>query len=178
MWLKVLLIVFNIFSQNLSQISNFAIWTKNEIYFGYPENKFVRLITTTELKTLLNLPPAGTLTIHNIDYTGHPLELAVLLNYCITCANTKKIYIVIYNEDSMQWVPQDFLLQVPIDNFLVPRFLLSGMPELILWDKHQIHYSYQNFTTTGVLQTSAGHGNLSAISNDSIIHDIYVGEFS
>ncbi|XP_013012735.2 cation channel sperm-associated auxiliary subunit epsilon [Cavia porcellus] len=161
-------------SKNLSQISNFAIWTKNEIYFGYPENKFVRLITTTELKTLLNLPPAGTLTIHNIDYTGHPLELAVLLNYCITCANTKKIYIVIYNEDSMQWVPQDFLLQVPIDNFLVPRFLLSGMPELILWDKHQIHYSYQNFTTTGVLQTSAGHGNLSAISNDSIIHDIYV----
>ncbi|XP_012930775.1 uncharacterized protein C1orf101 homolog [Heterocephalus glaber] len=155
-------------------VSNIAIWTENEIYFGYSENKFVKIITTTELKNLLNLPPTSTLTIHNIDYTGHPLELAVLLNYCITCTNTKKIYIVIYNEDSMQWVPQDFVLDVPVGSFLVPRFLLSGMPELILWDKHKIYYSYQNFTTTGVLQTPAGHGNLSALSKDSIIHDIYV----
>lgn len=166
------------FSQNVKIISNIAIWTKNEVYFGYYENKFVKIITTTELKKLLNLPPTSTLTIHNIDYTGHPLELAVLLNYCITCTNTKKIYIVIYNEDLMQWVPQDFVLDVPIDSVLVPRFLLSGIPELILWDKHKIYYSYQNFSTTGVLQTPAGHENLSALSNDSIIHDVYVGELS
>ncbi|XP_013375822.1 PREDICTED: uncharacterized protein C1orf101 homolog isoform X3 [Chinchilla lanigera] len=160
--------------KNIKLISNIAVWTKNEIYFGYTEDKFVKMITTTELKKLLNLPPTGTLTIHNIDYTGHPLELAVLLNYCITCTDTKKIYMVIYNEDSMKWVPQDFILDVPIDSFLVPRFLLSGMPELILWDKHKVYYSYQNFTTIGVLQTSAGHGNLSALSNDSIIHDVYI----
>ncbi|KFO25458.1 hypothetical protein H920_13219 [Fukomys damarensis] len=160
--------------KNVKVVSSIAIWTEDEIYFGYSENKFVKIITTAELKSLLNLPPSGTLTIHNIDYTGHPLELAVLLNYCITCTNTKKIYIVIYNEDSMQWVPQDFVLDVPIASFFIPRFLLSGMPELILWDKHKVYYSYQNFTTTGVLQTSAGHGNLSALSKDSVIHDIYV----
>ncbi|XP_010640925.1 cation channel sperm-associated protein subunit epsilon isoform X4 [Fukomys damarensis] len=162
--------------KNVKVVSSIAIWTEDEIYFGYSENKFVKIITTAELKSLLNLPPSGTLTIHNIDYTGHPLELAVLLNYCITCTNTKKIYIVIYNEDSMQWVPQDFVLDVPIASFFIPRFLLSGMPELILWDKHKVYYSYQNFTTTGVLQTSAGHGNLSALSKDSVIHDIYVGD--
>ncbi|XP_047375902.1 cation channel sperm-associated auxiliary subunit epsilon [Sciurus carolinensis] len=154
--------------------SSMAIWTENEIYLGYYPERYIKLTTTTELKALLNLAPTSTLTIHNVEYTGHPLEIAVFLNYCTTCTVTKRIYLVIYNEDSEEWAYQDFLLDVPINTFLVPRFLFSAMPDLVLWDKHTIYYYYQNFTNAGIIQTSTGTGNLSTISDDSIIHDIFL----
>ncbi|KAM5237701.1 cation channel sperm-associated auxiliary subunit epsilon [Ctenodactylus gundi] len=151
-----------------------TVWTKHEIYFGYYTDIFDKLITTTELKHMLNLSSASTLTIHSVEYTGHSLELSVFLNYCIKCTKTKKVYMLIYNENSRAWTYQNFVLDVTIDTFLVPRFLFSAVPELILWDKHSIYYFYQNFTVTGVLQTPSGHGNLSALSHGSIIHDVFL----
>lgn len=153
-----------------------AIWTENEVYLGYALLKFVKIITTEELKELLNMSSAATLTIHNVEYTGHPLELALLLNYCITCNITKTIYLVIYNEDTKQWVFQDFALDVTTDTFLIPNFIYSAMPELILWDKHRIYYYYHNFTDTGVLQTPTEFGNLSRLSQNSTIHDVFMGK--
>ncbi|KAB0376539.1 hypothetical protein FD755_010983 [Muntiacus reevesi] len=152
--------------------SDMAIWTENEVYLGYTLLKFVKIVTTEKLKGLLNMSPTATLTIHNVEYTGHPLELALLLNYCIICNTSKTIYLVIYNEDTIQWVFQDFALDVTIDTFLIPYFLYSAMPELLLWDKHRIYYYYHNFTDTGVLQTSTEFGNLSRLSQNSIIHNV------
>ncbi|XP_071475769.1 cation channel sperm-associated auxiliary subunit epsilon [Marmota flaviventris] len=155
--------------------SDIAIWTKNEIYLGYSPDRYMKLTTTTDLKALLNLPPTCTLTIHNLEYTGHPLEIAVFVNYCsTTCTANKRIYLVTYNEDSKEWVYQDFMLDVPIDTFLIPRFLFSAMPNLILWDKYSIYYYYQNFTNAGIIETNAGVKNLSILSDDSIIHDIFL----
>lgn len=153
-----------------------AVWTENEVYLGYTSLEFVKIITTEKLKELLNLSSAATLTIHNVEYTGHPLELAVLLNYCMTCNAIKKIYLAIYNEDTKQWVYQDFALDVTIDTFLIPHFIYSAMPELILQDKHRIYYYYHNFTDTGVVQTPTEFGNLSSLSHNSIIHDVFIGE--
>ncbi|XP_070929519.1 cation channel sperm-associated auxiliary subunit epsilon isoform X6 [Macaca nemestrina] len=154
--------------------SNFAVWTENEVYLEYILLKFTRLVTTTELKNILNLSVTATLTIHSVEYTGHPLEIAVFLSYCTICTVTKKIFLVIYNEDTKQWVSQEFTLDAPIDSVFVPYFIFSALPGLILWNKHSIYYCYHNFTFTGILQTPAGHGNLSMLSNDSIIHEVFI----
>uniref|UniRef100_A0A8D0WXN9 Catsper channel auxiliary subunit epsilon n=1 Tax=Sus scrofa TaxID=9823 RepID=A0A8D0WXN9_PIG len=166
-WVKYLL-------KDKGRRSNMAVWTENEVYLGYTSLEFVKIITTEKLKELLNLSSAATLTIHNVEYTGHPLELAVLLNYCMTCNAIKKIYLAIYNEDTKQWVYQDFALDVTIDTFLIPHFIYSAMPELILQDKHRIYYYYHNFTDTGVVQTPTEFGNLSSLSHNSIIHDVFI----
>ncbi|XP_035872072.1 cation channel sperm-associated protein subunit epsilon [Phyllostomus discolor] len=150
------------------------VWTANEVYLGYPSLKFVKIMTTEKLRKIINIPPTVTLTIHNAGYTGHPLELGLSLNYCTTCNVTKRIYIVTYNEDTEQWVFQDFVLTVPADSFLMLRFLYSAMPEFILWDKHRIYYCYNNFTNTGVVQTPTTFGNLSGLSHGSIIHDVFI----
>ncbi|XP_054334800.1 cation channel sperm-associated auxiliary subunit epsilon isoform X4 [Pongo pygmaeus] len=154
--------------------STFAIWTENEIYLGYILLKFTRLLTTAELKNILNLSVTATLTIDRVEYTGHPLEIAVFLNYCTVCTITKKIFLVIYNEDTKQWVSQDFTLDAPIDSVIMPHFTFSALPGLLLWNKHSIYYCYHNFTFTGILQTPAGHGNLSMLSNNSIIHEVLI----
>ena len=170
--------MFSILSQDKERRSDMAIWTENEVYLGYTLLKFVKIVTTEKLKGLLNMSPTATLTIHNVEYTGHPLELALLLNYCIICNTSKTIYLVIYNEDTIQWVFQDFALDVTIDTFLIPYFLYSAKPELLLWDKHRIYYYYHNFTDTGVLQTTTEFGNLSRLSQNSIIHNVLMGKLS
>nr|XP_030861068.2 cation channel sperm-associated auxiliary subunit epsilon isoform X2 [Gorilla gorilla gorilla] len=154
--------------------STFAVWTENEIYLGSILLKFARLVTTTELKNILSLSVTATLTVDRVEYTGHPLEIAVFLNYCTVCTVTKKIFLVIYNEDTKQWVSQDFTLDAPIDSVIMPHFTFSALPGLLLWNKHSIYYCYHNFTFTGILQTPAGHGNLSMLSNDSIIHEVFI----
>lgn len=152
------------------------VWTANEVYLGYRSLDFVKIITTEKLGEIINIPPDVTLTIHNAGYTGHPLEFSLLLNYCTTCDVTKKIYLVTCNEDTKQWVLQDFVLNVTPDSFLMMRFLYSAIPELILWDKHRIYYCYNNFTNIGVVQTPTTLGNLSELSDGSIIHDVFIGE--
>jgi hypothetical protein len=153
-----------------------AAWTNSEVYLGYASLKFARITTSAELKSFLNLPPSDILTIENLEYTVHPLELTVLLYHvCAACVD-KKVYILIYNEQSSQWVTQDFELEISLDTFLVSRSLFSAMPDLVLWDKHRVYYCYQNFTLTGTIQTSTGEENLSVLSSGSNIHDVYVGE--
>lgn len=155
-----------------------ATWTRNEVYLGSPSLKFVKIATTERLRKILNISRAATLTIHNVAYTGHPLELALLLHYCVTCNVVKKIHLVIYNEDSKHWTQQDFELDVTIDSFIIPHFLHSAAPDVILHDKHRIYYCYHNFKDTGVLQTPTEFGNLSRLSHDSIIHGIFIGKMS
>nr|XP_023404928.1 cation channel sperm-associated protein subunit epsilon [Loxodonta africana] len=170
--------------------SSMAVWTENEVYLGsqhQPQNtrqqephqlfRFHKIITTTELKNLLRLSPTATLTIHTVEYTAHPLELGLFLSYHVAHTFNKKIYLVIYNEDTKRWMHQDFALDVPIDSFLVSRFLYSAMPELLLWDKHRVYYSYHNFTVSGILQTPTENGNLSRLSQNSNIDDVFLDYF-
>ncbi|XP_058557734.1 cation channel sperm-associated auxiliary subunit epsilon isoform X1 [Neofelis nebulosa] len=154
--------------------SIFAVWTKSELYLGYPLLKFMKIMTTEKLKSLLNISQTDTLTIHNVEYPGHPLEIALLLSYCSACTVNKKIYVVIYNEDTEQWMNQDFALDVPSDTFVNAHFLYSALPELVLWDKHRVYYCYHNFTETGVIQTPTEFGNLSRLSQNSTIHIIFI----
>ncbi|XP_007947347.1 cation channel sperm-associated protein subunit epsilon [Orycteropus afer afer] len=169
--------------------SSVAIWTENEVYLGsnyQPNNtrqhephnlfRFNKIITSMELKNLLYLS-SGTLTIHVIEYTAHPLELALFLSYCIVCTSNKHIYLAIYNEDTKQWLFKDFTLLVPINSVLVPRFLYSATSELVLWDKHRVYYSYHNFTVSGILQTPTENGNLSRLSQNSSIHSVFLDYF-
>nr|XP_020011979.1 uncharacterized protein C1orf101 homolog [Castor canadensis] len=164
----------NTFFKNQKNRSTMAAWTNSEVYLGYASLKFARITTSAELKSFLNLPPSDILTIENLEYTVHPLELTVLLYHvCAACVD-KKVYILIYNEQSSQWVTQDFELEISLDTFLVSRSLFSAMPDLVLWDKHRVYYCYQNFTLTGTIQTSTGEENLSVLSSGSNIHDVYV----
>ncbi|XP_039093436.1 cation channel sperm-associated protein subunit epsilon isoform X4 [Hyaena hyaena] len=154
--------------------SAMAVWTKNEVYLGYLSLIFVKLTTTEKLKSLLNISPADTLTIQNVAFLAHPLELAIILNYCTTCSINKKIYLVIYNEDTEQWMKQDFALDVTSDTVLSAYFIYSAMPDLLLWDKHRLYYCYQNFTDTGIIQTPTEFGNLSRLSQNSTIHNVFI----
>uniref|UniRef100_A0A673T3T7 Catsper channel auxiliary subunit epsilon n=1 Tax=Suricata suricatta TaxID=37032 RepID=A0A673T3T7_SURSU len=157
-----------------NQTSVVTVWTENELYLGYLSLKFVKLIATEKLKSFLNISPTDTLTIHNVAYLSHPLELALLLSYCTTCTINKKIYMVIYNEDTQQWTKQDFALDVTSDTFLSAQFLYSAFPDVLLWDKHRIYYCYQNFTEIGIIETPTEFGNLSRLSQNSTIHEIFI----
>ncbi|XP_040823901.1 cation channel sperm-associated protein subunit epsilon [Ochotona curzoniae] len=160
--------------KNEVEKSSLIIWTKDEVYLGYTKLKFIQIGTISKLKSLVNMSPTATLTIHNAEYTGHPVEFAVFLSYCTACTVTKRIYTVIYNEDLREWIYQDFKLDVPVNSFLVPYFLFSAMPEVVLSDGHRIYYCYQNFTVCGIIQTATGSSNLLLLSNNSVIHDIFM----
>nr|KAF6395088.1 catsper channel auxiliary subunit epsilon [Rousettus aegyptiacus] len=153
--------------------SHMVIWTREEIYLGYPPLRFVKIITIKKLRKILNMPAAGVLTIQDVKYTGHPLEIALLLNHCITCTTVKRLYIVIYSEVTKEWVLQDFELDVAIDSVVTSRFPYASISEVILWDKHRVYYSYHNFTVTGVLQTPTESGNLSRLAHGSVISTVF-----
>ncbi|XP_077024620.1 cation channel sperm-associated auxiliary subunit epsilon isoform X2 [Tamandua tetradactyla] len=157
--------------------STLAVWTENEAYLGYASVIFVKIITIKELRNLLDLSPAATLTIYSMEYTAHPLEVAVFLSYCVICTSDKKIYLVTYNEDSREWLCQDYTFDVSVDSFLASHFLYSAVPELIQWDKHRIYYTYSNFTVSGVFQTPTENGNLSRLSQNSVIHEVFTDYF-
>ncbi|XP_004700227.1 cation channel sperm-associated protein subunit epsilon [Echinops telfairi] len=164
--------------------SDIAVWTENGVYLGYKRKnqssnsfRFEQLVTTTKLKHLLHLPTVSALTVHYVEYTVHPVELSIFLNCYTTNAPNKTIFLVLHNEDSKRWIIQDFSLVVPIDTSLVPRYIYSASPELLLWDKHRVYYCYNNLTETGVLQTRTGERNLSRIAKDSTIHYVYLDYF-
>ncbi|XP_075398799.1 cation channel sperm-associated auxiliary subunit epsilon [Tenrec ecaudatus] len=163
------------------QPSDIAVWTENIVYLGYRRNKeasnslrFEKLATTSKLKQFLRLPTFSTLTVHCVEYTVQPVEISIFLNYYTTNASNKTIILVLHNEDSKQWIIQDFSLVVTMDTALVPRYLYSALPELLLYDKHRVYYSYNNFTETGVLQTTTGEENLSTVAQNSTIHYVYI----
>nr|KAF6302447.1 catsper channel auxiliary subunit epsilon [Pipistrellus kuhlii] len=154
--------------------SNLAIWTRDAVYLGYDSLEFVEITNMKKVRESIYIPSIATLSIHSIVYTAHPFEFGMFLSYCLTCNVMKQIYLGIYNEDSRQWLLKDFSLNVTRDTFITPHFVYSSMPELILWDKHRIYYSYHDFSANGVIQTPTEFGNLSKLSDDSVIHDVYL----
>lgn len=62
------------------------------------------------------------------------------------------------------------------DGHLSMHFTFSATPEFILTDKHRVYYYYQNFADNGILQTPTENGNLSKLSQDSIIHQVFMGK--
>ncbi|XP_048213457.1 cation channel sperm-associated auxiliary subunit epsilon [Perognathus longimembris pacificus] len=152
-------------------------WTEHEIYLGYSSFKFVKLITTAELKSILGLPSHDTLTIQHLGYTLHPAEFAVLVQHCVSCTAGTKVYLMTYNEHSARWASQDFALEIPVDTVLRSRFLYSAMPDLVMWDRNKVYYCYQNFTVTGIMQATTGEEDLSLLAGGSNIYDVFVDYF-
>ncbi|XP_030111443.1 cation channel sperm-associated protein subunit epsilon-like protein isoform X7 [Mus musculus] len=147
-------------------------WTKSEVYGGFGKFKFMRFTTTSRLKYLLKLPPTDTLEIITVEYSWHPLEAAALLSHCSVCTTTKNIRMVIFNSAYFSWKLQDFELQVPKEAKLEYRFLYSAMPDIIVWDEHQVYYGYRNFAVFGTITTASGETNLSSLSQGSNIHQV------
>ncbi|ERE73547.1 transmembrane protein [Cricetulus griseus] len=152
-----------------------AIWTKSEFYLGFSAFRFMKVIDSSMLKAALKLSPAATVVIESVEYTWHPLELALVVYYCAPCTTTKSVRMLLYNEDSGNWAFQDFQLALPVDSNLVPYFLYSALPDLILWDAHTVYYYYKNFTITGIIRTETGERNLSKLSQGSKIHNVIIG---
>ncbi|XP_057625900.1 cation channel sperm-associated auxiliary subunit epsilon [Chionomys nivalis] len=152
--------------------SRMAIWTKKEIYLGYPKFKYEKILDISELKDMLKFGSIDEVEIHYLAYTWHPLELAALVTYCSPCTTTKKIFLLLYNEDSPKWVLQDFQLEVPVDRRLKAYFLYSALPDLIVWDDRSIYYFYKNYSIRGILTAESGESNLSKLSDGSKIHNI------
>ncbi|ERE73548.1 transmembrane protein [Cricetulus griseus] len=154
-----------------------AIWTKSEFYLGFSAFRFMKVIDSSMLKAALKLSPAATVVIESVEYTWHPLELALVVYYCAPCTTTKSVRMLLYNEDSGNWAFQDFQLALPVDSNLVPYFLYSALPDLILWDAHTVYYYYKNFTITGIIRTETGERNLSKLSQGSKIHNVIIDHF-
>ncbi|XP_041909937.1 cation channel sperm-associated protein subunit epsilon [Arvicola amphibius] len=152
--------------------STMAVWTKSEVYLGYSTKTFTRVLDISELRAILKFDNKGEIEVQSVTYTWHPLELAVLVSYCVSCTTTKKIYLLLCNEDSPKWILQDFQLEVPVDRTLTPYFLYSALPDLILWDAHSIYYFYKNFTISGILTAESGEISLSRLSAGSKIHNV------
>lgn len=153
-----------------------AIWTKHEIYLGYPKFKYEKILDISELKDVLKFGSTDEVEINYLAYTWHPLELAALVSYCSPCTTTKKIFLLLYNEDAPKWVLQDFQLEVPVDRTLKAYFLYSALPDLIVWDDRSIYYFYKNYSIRGILTAESGESNLSKLSGGSKIHNIISGE--
>ncbi|EGW00806.1 Uncharacterized protein C1orf101 [Cricetulus griseus] len=161
--------------QSEKRKSILAIWTKSEFYLGFSAFRFMKVIDSSMLKAALKLSPAATVVIESVEYTWHPLELALVVYYCAPCTTTKSVRMLLYNEDSGNWAFQDFQLALPVDSNLVPYFLYSALPDLILWDAHTVYYYYKNFTITGIIRTETGERNLSKLSQGSKIHNVIIG---
>ncbi|XP_059136069.1 cation channel sperm-associated auxiliary subunit epsilon isoform X1 [Peromyscus eremicus] len=163
--------------KNAKKKSLLAIWTKSEFYLGYSEFRFVKIMDSSRLKAALKLTPDDTVVIQSVEYTWHPLELALLLYYCSSCTTTKHTRMLLYNEDSTEWTIQDFQLDLPMSSNLVAHFLYSALPDLILWDAHRVYYYYRNFTVSGTMRVKEGEENLSRLSGGSKIHNVIVDRF-
>ncbi|XP_051004328.1 cation channel sperm-associated auxiliary subunit epsilon [Acomys russatus] len=147
-----------------------AAWTKNELYLGYSQFRFQKVLNTSTLITALNT--TDTVEIETAAYTRHPLEIGVVVHWCSPCVTDKTISIVIYNEDLRKWSFQDFKLTLPMSTVLDLAFLYSAMPDVLLWDSSRIYYCYKNFSDTGIIKTAAGESDLSVLSDGSKIHSV------
>lgn len=153
-----------------------VVWTKSEVYLGYPSFKYAKVLDVPELKAMLNFSKNDKVEMHYATYTWHPVELAVLISHCSLCTTTKTIFLLLYNEDSPKWILQNLQLEVPVDTALTAYFLYSAPPDVILWDAHSVYYFYKNFTVSGILTAESGEINLSKLSAGSKIHNVIIGE--
>ncbi|XP_012787486.2 cation channel sperm-associated auxiliary subunit epsilon [Sorex araneus] len=152
------------------QISYIAVWTKDALYLGYEHLQFNKIIETDNLRQLLHDPNA-TLNIHNVEYTEHPLELALLVESCTQCNITGTVHFIIINEDTEEFLIKEFKLLRNPHTFFSMHFALSGTPDFILSDKTKIFYCYQNFADKGLLQIPIKSGHIHQVFID------YLGNF-
>lgn len=154
-------------------------WSKDVVYAGYTNLRFLVFTTISKLKDVLKLPPGDTLEIMTVEYLWHPREVAFMLSHCTDCSTIKDVRIVLFNSMYSKYVLQDFDIQVAKETKLDCRFLLSAMPDMILWDGYSTYYSHNNFTEVGIIETDSGNTNLSLISEGSKVHNVVAGrEFS
>ncbi|XP_055962962.1 cation channel sperm-associated auxiliary subunit epsilon [Sorex fumeus] len=146
------------------QISYIAVWTKDALYLGYEHLKFNKIIETDDMRQILHVPYA-TLNIHTVEYTEHPLELALLVESCTQCHISRTLHFIIINEDTEEFLSKEFKLTGYPGTFFSMHFAFSGTPEFVLNDKTRIIYCYNNFANKGHLQIPI---------KDQIIHQVFI----
>ncbi|KAL1764262.1 cation channel sperm-associated subunit epsilon, partial [Sigmodon hispidus] len=159
---------------NEKKKSLMALWTRSELYLGYSAFRFRKIIDSSRLKATLKLKPTDSLVIQSVEYTWHPLELALILYFCSLCIGTKHIRLLLFNEDSRMWTLQEFELEVPMNSNLASHFLYSALPDLILWDAQRVYYSYRNFTVNGIIDIKKIDTSPPWYASHSKIHNVIV----
>ncbi|XP_029766897.1 cation channel sperm-associated protein subunit epsilon [Terrapene carolina triunguis] len=157
--------------QSGGKLSTVAIWTPSEQYLGYDGNVFIKITDTTNLKRVLDLPMAASLSIGTVCYDSRPPEVSLLMA-CVGCSSSRVFYLSAYNEDRDLWVLRDFSLNAPPQGFMRMEFVYSASPSMLMWNKEMIYYSYKNNTINGFVIVSGLNQKLSEATRGSTIHQL------
>ncbi|XP_076770694.1 cation channel sperm-associated auxiliary subunit epsilon isoform X2 [Arvicanthis niloticus] len=149
-------------------------WSKSDLFIGFHTFTFETLVTTSRLKTILKIPPTDTLEIATVEYSWHPKEAAIVLFHCSVCTDTRNLRIVLYNGIYDRYTLKEFGIEVPKERVLEGRFLFSAMPDMILWDQHNVYYTYRNFTAVGTIKTVTGDTDFPSLAQGSNVHFVLV----
>ncbi|XP_072503732.1 cation channel sperm-associated auxiliary subunit epsilon isoform X2 [Notamacropus eugenii] len=156
------------------ELSQIVVWTKEEVLLGYSNQEFLLLVTLEELLEIINMRNVilELFCIHFVTYTSDPTGVALLLTY-ERSSSLNMLFLVFYDEDTLEWHLQDFIFIFPQGKKLTALFMYSALPNFVIWDDEQVYYSYQNFSYNGYLETSTGSHNLAALTN-STIHQVFM----
>ncbi|XP_056672038.1 cation channel sperm-associated auxiliary subunit epsilon isoform X1 [Monodelphis domestica] len=157
------------------ELSQMVMWTKSEVYVLYSHLKFNLLATAEDLLKRMRLSPSmeSSMTVKYVTYTSDPTGIAILIAMYFGNKNDS-LYLVSYNEDSYEWILEDFEMFVPHNRRVSVLFMFSALPNFVIWDDYSVYYSYRNHSKTGFLETKDGLHNLSAATMGSTIHQVFI----
>ncbi|XP_031822838.1 cation channel sperm-associated protein subunit epsilon isoform X3 [Sarcophilus harrisii] len=161
------------------ELSEIILWTKKEVFLGYAGLRFFKLICLEELVEILKLheEDINKFTIHRATYTSDPTGIALLLVHPIMGSQSSMMHLVFYNENTIKWELQDFVLYFPQDQKLNALFLYSALPNFVIWDTKTVYYSYHKYSKNGYMLSPLGYQDLTSFANNSYIHQVFIDYF-
>ncbi|XP_074078967.1 cation channel sperm-associated auxiliary subunit epsilon-like isoform X2 [Macrotis lagotis] len=161
------------------KLSELIIWTSKEIFLGYDDLKYKKILNLEEASNLLHIHKnmLKLVSINIVTYTSDPTGVALILSLRQAGGRKDMLFLVFYSEDTLKWTLQDFSMTFPHGSKLNALFMYSALPSFLLWDNKTVYYSYQNFTQSGSLKTFLGNNDLSAVAHNSIIHQVFIDYF-
>lgn len=156
------------------KLSEIILWSQDKIFLGYPENEFHPLIAVGLLREKLKLPRTVRLLIVSACYDSLVASIAILIE-CTGCLSKSILYLVIYEEDTDEWILKDFTLGLPTVGTIHMEVILSAKTSMVLWDDDTVFYTYKEHKQYGYFQDSDTKRKFSAVSKGSVIHQIVIG---
>uniref|UniRef100_A0A8C6V8T0 Catsper channel auxiliary subunit epsilon n=1 Tax=Naja naja TaxID=35670 RepID=A0A8C6V8T0_NAJNA len=155
------------------ELSEIILWSQDEIFLGYLDNKFHSLITASLLREKLKLPRTVDLLIVKACFDSLSASIAILLE-CTGCISKKILYLATYKEDTAEWNLKDFTLDLPTVGDINMEVILSALTSMVLWDDDTVFYTYKQHTQYGYFQDAVTKSKFSAVSKGSTIHQILI----
>ncbi|XP_070788632.1 cation channel sperm-associated auxiliary subunit epsilon [Pituophis catenifer annectens] len=155
------------------KLSEIILWSQTEIFLGYPENEFHPLIDVRLLREKLKLQSTVSLLIVSACYDSLVASIAILIE-CTGCISKNILYLVIYKEDTAEWILKDFILGLPTVGTIHMEVIFSALTSMVLWDDDTIFYTYKDHKQFGYLQEADTKSKFSAVSKGSIIHQVII----